>query len=67
MLSINKLSKENRLQGAFMIKEERDAQPDENSAKKTKEDNAWDQRVLEAQRAEENEESVVEMVRRLDQ
>ena len=32
-----------------------------------KEDNTWDQRVLEAPRAEENEESIVEMLRRLDQ
>ena len=45
-----------------MIIEERDAQPDENSAQKMKEDNAWDQRVLEAQGAEENEESIMEMV-----
>ena len=50
-----------------MIKEERDAQPDENSAKKMKEDNSWDQKVFEALRAEENEESIVEMVRQLDQ
>ena len=39
-LSTNKLFKEHRLQGAFITKEERDAQLDENSAKKMKEDNA---------------------------
>ena len=49
-----------------MIEEERDAQPDKNSAKNMKEDNAWDKRVLEAPRTEENEESIVEMVRQLD-
>ena len=50
-----------------MIEEERDAQPDENSAEKMEEDNTWDERGLEAPRAEENEESIVGMVRRLDQ
>ena len=50
-----------------MIEAERHAQPDKNSAKNMKEDNAWDKRVLEAPRTEENEESIVEMVRRLDQ
>ena len=50
-----------------MIKEERDAQPDRNSAKKMKEDNVCDQRVLEAPRAEENKGSIMEIVGRLDQ
>ena len=47
--------------------EEENAQADKNSPEKMKEDNAWDQRVLEAPRAEENKESIVEMVRQLDQ
>ena len=32
-----------------------------------KEDNAWDKRVLEATRMEDNEDSIVEMVRQMDE
>ena len=59
-------TREENLHGVFMIEEE-SAQPDENSAKKTKEDNAWNQRVTEVPRTEYNEELILEMARRMDE
>ena len=57
---------ESRPQGTFLIEKERDARwVDDSSAKMMKGDAAQDQRVLEAPRAKDDEESMGEMVQRL--